>query len=512
MADKLVFDVHDAVRDLPGSANARAMIVGTALDYLDSSVDSVRGDGNAEKALAKAYRRLGDVQGNIRAGSLGDPSGALARYRQAVTLLDDAIRRAPTDVDGISERLVLYDRVGTLHAFTGQLRDAVQTTEEGIRFGRPFLASNDAGLRLSMSDLYLDSADARRNMNDYPAALRDALEALHLAEAVVADRPSDPAATHAVANAYAAAGMAESGLNRLQDALAHFQKGTAAMESLAASDVRNASWNRDLMLAYGHVGDTLGSPCLQNLGDRAGALQAYSKAAAVGKRLYEADRADQRAAADYGIALNRVETLMDDRDLSAKLAMQLESVRVLEDAARIGPANVPLEVSLALAHQHLGDSHTAAGSAGAAHDAYVRSAEIASSGMQPGHAALHILSIQANQRLAANAVLRGRRAEAIDYARRALQAGENPPPDSGNLRALPRGLAAMGLTYAALQRSRVGTASDRQDAVSWLTRSLDSWHASQSEPGFGEPHRREMHEVEMALARAQSPARPMRGR
>jgi len=49
-------------------------------------------------------------------------------------------------------------------------------------------------------------------------------------------------------------------------------------------------------------------------------------------------------------------------------------------------------------------------------------------------------------------------------------------------------------------------ASDRQDALSWLGKSRDAWRASQSEPGFGEPHRREMLEVEAALARAQSPA------
>jgi hypothetical protein len=64
----------------------------------------------------------------------------------------------------------------------------------------------------------------------------------------------------------------------------------------------------------------------------------------------------------------------------------------------------------------------------------------------------------------------------------------------------------MGLTYAALMRSPLRAASDRQDALSWLGRSLDGWRASQSEPGFGEPHRREMQEVEVALARAQSPS------
>ena len=210
--------------------------------------------------------------------------------------------------------------------------------------------------------------------------------------------------------------MAESGLNQLEQALAHFRQGTAEMETLVASDPRNVSWNRDLMLAYGHVADVLGNPGLQNLGDRTGALQSYRKAAEIGKTLYETDRADQRAAADYGIVLSRVETMMDDGDPGAKLAVQQESLRVLEDAAKINPGNVALKIYLALVNQHLGDSYTAAADIGTAQQAYLRSADITSSGMQSGHASLHILFIQTNQRLALNAVARGRRGEALEFA------------------------------------------------------------------------------------------------
>ena len=230
--------------------------------------------------------------------------------------------------------------------------------------------------------------------------------------------------------------MAESGLNQLEQALAHFRQGTAEMEKLVASDPRNVSWNRDLMLAYGHVADVLGNPGLQNLGDRSGALQAYRKAAEIGKTLYETDRADQRAAADYGIVLSRVETMMDDRDPGAKLAVQQESIRVLEDAAKINPGNVALKIYLALVNQHLGDSYTAAADIGTAHQAYLRSADIASSGMKSGHASLHILFIHTNQRLALNAVARGRRGEALEFA------GERCTPERTRHRARGHSSAA----------------------------------------------------------------------
>src|SRR5262249_2106976 len=187
-ADKLVFDVHDAGRDLPGSTRARQLIVQTALEYLDSSVNSVRGDAAAEKELAKAYRRLGDVQGNVEAANLGDSAAAFARYRQAIALIDGVLARAPRDLDAIAERLVLYDRVGTLHAYTGKLPDAVQTLQEGIRAGNPFRASGHDDLALALANLYLQSSDAIRNTNDHPGALRDALQSLQIFQDVAARR------------------------------------------------------------------------------------------------------------------------------------------------------------------------------------------------------------------------------------------------------------------------------------------------------------------------------------
>ena len=503
MADALVFDVHDAVRDLPGSTRARKIIVQTALDYLNGTLNSARGDASAEKELAKAYRRLGDVQGNVQAANLGDPDGALARYRQAIPLIDDAIRRAPGDLDAVTERLVLYDRIGTLQAYTGQLRDALQTLRDGIRVGSPFAASKSGDLLSALAALHLASSEAVRNMNDYSAALGDATASLLLYQQVAAARPSDPAARFPVATAFAAVGMAESGLDRVNDALAHFRQGTAELETLVAAEPGNVSWNRDLMLAYGHVADVLGNPGLQNLGDRAGALRAYRQAAAIGKRVYQADPADHRAALDYGIVLSRVETMMDDGDHAEKRAVQQESIRILEDAARTSPGNVSPKIYLTLLNQHLGDSFQATRNLAAARDAYLQSAEIAGAAMKSGHSTLHIMFIQSNQRLALNAVARGRRGEALDFAGRALQAGENPPPGSGPLRSVPRGLSAMALTYAALAHSDIGAAGDRGDALLWIGRSLDAWRASQSEPGFGEPHRREMREVELALARLQ---------
>jgi eukaryotic-like serine/threonine-protein kinase len=501
LANKLVFDVHDAIRDLPGATRARQVIVQTGLDYLNSALPSVNGDPHAEVELASAYRRLGDVQGDVGSANLGDPAGALARYQSALSLLDDAMRRDPGNREARIERMIVYGRMGSLQGATGQLRDAVQTFKQGIDLGTPFASADDVDLRATLSELYLESSDAKRDMSDGQGALADATESLRLAREVSSARPTDPEAARAVSAAYAAVGMGQSVVGQLTDARTNFEHGAAGLAKLVAADPRNVSLNRDLMLAYGHVADVLGNPALQNLDDRAGALRMYQQAAVIGKRLFDADRADQRAAKDYGIVLSRVETAMDDGDLPGKIAVQRESLQVLEQASAISPSDVSLQIYRSVVAQHMGDAFTAMGDRQLAQAAYRDSVAIAEATMRLGNSATLILFVQSSRKLALNAVGLGSRREALDFAARALDMAQHPPAGaSPSSRIIPRGLSAMGLTYAALLGSRLHEAGDREQASTWLGKALDGWRATQSEPGFGAPHRLEMREVEDALA------------
>src|SRR5205085_3382629 len=180
---------------------------------------------------------------------------------------------------------------------------------------------------------------------------QDASEALRLYHEIEASGKATPAQLQSLATADTAVGMSEGRLGQLQDALAHFREGAAQMEKLGAADPQNASLRRDLMLAYGHIADVSGNPNLNNLGDRVGALQAYRRAAEIGKALYEGDRANEQAGADYGIVLSRVAAAMDDGDLNAKLAVERESLKVLNEMAHISPGDFSVQLYLAYGSQ-----------------------------------------------------------------------------------------------------------------------------------------------------------------
>jgi hypothetical protein len=120
-----------------------------------------------------------------------------------------------------------------------------------------------------------------------------------------------------------------------------------------------------------------------------------------------------------------------------------------------------------------------------------------------------ITLIDACRKLGEEAARRGDRAASLVYARRALEVSDPASalakgrPASYQLFLTPRGLAAMGLTYAWLARDHNGAPSqareDREQARAWLTKSLAAWRGAQADPAFAPPHRREMQRVEMTL-------------
>jgi non-specific serine/threonine protein kinase/serine/threonine-protein kinase len=105
LANSLLFDIHDSIRDLPGSTPARKLIVESALQYLDGLAKESTGDPSLQRELADAYERVGLVQGGYPGmPNLGDTAGALASFRKML-----AIRQALTEAhpDSVKDQIGL---------------------------------------------------------------------------------------------------------------------------------------------------------------------------------------------------------------------------------------------------------------------------------------------------------------------------------------------------------------------------------------------------------------------
>jgi tetratricopeptide (TPR) repeat protein/tRNA A-37 threonylcarbamoyl transferase component Bud32 len=445
LADKLVIDVHDSIRDLPGATAARQMIVAIGLQYLDAAAGAARGDARAESDLAAAYRRLGDAQGYVVGSNLGNTAGALASYRKAKDLLDRASGGIPA---AHAERVVVRERTGTVLASTGQLKDAIVVFEDGARLGTELMrTAKSPALEEALATLYIESSDARRNMGNWEGALRDAENGLKLYQEIA----TTAELRHGLAAAYASVGMAESRLNRLPEALGHYRQGAAEMEKLVAADPGNASRRRDLMMAYGHVADVLGHPAMPNLGDPASALAAYRRAAQIGLAIYQGEPANLRAVMDYAIVLSRVATMMEDRD-PQKLEVARQSLAMLETAARINSGNVAVNLYRGIVFGLEGDALRVRGDREGAHRSYLQSLQYADAAMKLGQTSALVQFLLTSRRIAENGVARGHRDEALEYARATQQAVASP--SVAPRLTTPRVYAAIGFTHLAMARKK----------------------------------------------------------
>ena len=99
LANSLLFDIHDSIRDLPGSTPARKLIVESALQYLDGLAKESTGDPSLQRELADAYERVGLVQGGQPGlPNLGDTAGALASFRKMLAIRQALIEAHPDSV------------------------------------------------------------------------------------------------------------------------------------------------------------------------------------------------------------------------------------------------------------------------------------------------------------------------------------------------------------------------------------------------------------------------------
>lgn len=135
LANSLLFEIHDSIKDLPGSTQARKLIVQNALQYLDSLSSEAAGDPSLQRELATAYERVGEVQGHYLISNLGETENALHSYQKALTIRK--ILSASKNAN-VQDRVALarcQRLVASQLAATGEIQSAFQNIQAAITLG-----------------------------------------------------------------------------------------------------------------------------------------------------------------------------------------------------------------------------------------------------------------------------------------------------------------------------------------------------------------------------------------
>ena len=99
LSDSLIFEINDAIQNLPGGTPTRKLLLDRTVQYLDSVAKDAAGYPDLERELANAYRRLAAVQGDPTQSNLGEAKAAEINIRKALALFEEVARSNPGNVN-----------------------------------------------------------------------------------------------------------------------------------------------------------------------------------------------------------------------------------------------------------------------------------------------------------------------------------------------------------------------------------------------------------------------------
>jgi serine/threonine protein kinase/tetratricopeptide (TPR) repeat protein len=298
----LLFDLHDGIRDLAGSAPARRLVLGKAQQYLESLSRESSGDLQLQRELASAYEKTGDLLHDAVGPGAAD-SSSLANYQKAFQLRQAIVRRPNPNLAAQRDLAFSLSKVGDGQFFNGQ-------TDLAIADYQRALGMQEAVLRLDPADPESQKV-AGYIQNRRCIVLAAAGDAVHAAEAcrssiayldpVALVLSRDRLVRRTLASTCAAFGNLLRHLNQVPEALTDLAKASALFEALAKEQPNNVEYRR--LMAYTQI---YVAQALLAQDDRVGAMATYAQAVASMQTLMSIDPSDSKAPAGLALALTRM--------------------------------------------------------------------------------------------------------------------------------------------------------------------------------------------------------------
>ena len=321
----LLFELHDGIRDLAGSAGARRLVLAKAQQYLEILSKEPGGDLQLQRELASAYEKTGDLLHDAIGPGSAD-GGSLANYQKSFELRQGISRQDKADLTAQRDLAFSLSKVGDGQFFNGHTDQALVDYQQALKM-------QEAVLRQAPSDPESRKV-AGYIQNRRCIVLAAAGDAVHATEACRASiahldavapvLTSDRLVRRTLASTSAAFGNLLRHLNQVPEALSYLAKASALFEALAIEQPNNVEYRR--LMAYTQI---YVAQALLAQSDRVGAMATYAEAAASMHTLMSIDPTDSKAPAGLALALTR-------------MAAEMKKIGDLENAEKAGSEAIEL--------------------------------------------------------------------------------------------------------------------------------------------------------------------------
>jgi eukaryotic-like serine/threonine-protein kinase len=357
LANSLMFEIHDSVKDLAGSTPTRRLIVSRALEYLDSLAHDAGGNSALQRELASAYEKIGDIQGNPYSANIGDTDGALTSYNKALQIRENFPPAAIT-TDTQMELGRTYRALGDIMDQKGNVGQTIRDYRRSLQIFTRLAESEpkNPAVQDELARAYETLADGLgRTANADAEILTDYKKSLAISEELLRQDSLNAKRKRAVAiNLMKIGGASDP---HQPEAIAALRKGVATLESLAAIDPNNGRARREVGWGYKQLGTTQVAA-----EDYPGAVESLQKSLAIKESFAVAD--PQNAQASFDLASGHVdlaEALTATGDAAQAVAQARQGITIVTALLAADPTNAIYSRNLAIYEEKLGDAFACSG-------------------------------------------------------------------------------------------------------------------------------------------------------
>jgi tetratricopeptide (TPR) repeat protein len=359
-----VFDLDKAIRDLPGSTEARQSLVSLSLRYLEGLADAAQGDLDLAREIGQGYWRVGRIQGVPNELNLGQRTQAEASLKTAADFAGRVLAARPTDRDALYLAAFIANDRMILALDEHRRPEALAHARESARLLDAFLSLGNAseGERIEAARRFGNIAFADLKMRRYAEAIPYARREAELNESLPSARGPINASLVSQLDALRH-GDLEGAVEAMEEQRKAVEKGVYPSEIMRTNELHGTLIAEGLTLAGdGEV----------NLGRPAEAIAVLQEALDVDERLARKDSADagsrvraakagivlagilrhqdpQRALAAYDAALLRLSEINDSLPAQRDQALALaNSSYPLRSLGRPSEARQRIDAALAI--------------------------------------------------------------------------------------------------------------------------------------------------------------------
>lgn len=359
LANSFLFEFNPKIENLPGSMPARQLLVTRALEYLDNLSQETGDDLGLKSELAKAYEKVGEVQGNPDMPNIGDVKGALISYEKALVIRREQLAASPNNSDVMSDLANNLEVTANINLNGGayeksgaELSEAVALREKIVEQKPTDVTSRALLAKVLRTRGFVPFYEGEV---DKASALYD--RSLALVEQLEKEAPDDALVGYLHANLYIDIGDSFGYKEDLKTGSEKIQQGLEMFERLVRKHPHDVKIRRSLQIAHlkraGYYRET---------DNMAASLKAYDTSLAMAEESVKNNPGSFQAKRDVVlVAKQRAVTLRAAKQYADSLKSFERAIEISQQLKKEDPTNTLISYDIGGTYYDMSQTHFDAG-------------------------------------------------------------------------------------------------------------------------------------------------------